>query len=369
MVDIREDEHERHMKTALELALKGSGSVSPNPLVGCVIVRDGIVIGKGWHERYGGPHAEVNAVRDAGGDVAGAEVYVNLEPCSHHGKTPPCADLLVEKGVARVIIGVTDPNPKVNGEGAERLRAAGIEVITGVLEDECKRINAGFILRIKENRPFVTLKTASSLDGKIALEDGSSKWITGPESRKLVHAMRAANDAVITGIGTVLADDPQLTVREAAGRTPLRVVLDRELRVPESAKILDVSEGPVLLISGFPASPEKIKRLKQRAVDVEIVDCRPEDEMQAILALLCRKGVNYLMVEAGAGVTGAFISSHKVDKLCLFVAPKIMGRGKCWTDGVKNESMAEVPRLKLTRSFNVGDDLCIEGVFACSPDL
>lgn len=362
-------ENEYYMAKALSLARRGIGSVSPNPLVGCVIVRDGKIIGSGWHEHYGGPHAEVSAVRDAAGDVAGATVYVNLEPCSHFGKTPPCADMLIEKAVSRVVIGMTDPNPKVNGRGTEKLRSAGIDVVTGVLEDECKRVNRGFIFRVKENRPFVTLKVASSLDGKIALEDGSSKWITGPESRKMTHAIRAMNDAILTGIGTILADDPEMTVRDMPGKTPLRVILDRELRIPGDAKILDVSKGKVLIIAGASASKEKAERLVECRVDVEFLDCGPECEIEAILALLTNKGVNYLMVEAGVGVVGSFLNSGKADRLSLFISPKVIGRGKCWTDNVKIERMAEALKLKRSETLTFGSDILIDGVFACSPDL
>lgn len=367
MIMAMEDEY--YMKLALSLAAQGGTAVSPNPLVGCVIVKDGAIIGRGWHKYYGGAHAEVNAVKDAGGDVVGATVYVSLEPCSHYGKTPPCADMLAEKKVARVIIGMGDPNPEVNGKGIEKLRAAGIEVVSGVLEEACRRINAGFIFRMREGRPFVTLKVASSLDGRIALEDGSSKWITEPESRKRTHEIRALNDAVLTGIGTVLADDPQLTVRAVSGRTPLRVVLDRELRMPEGAKILDVSQGKVLIITGAGADRAKLERLRARAVDIEQLSCEPEHQIEAILALLCLNGVNYLMIEAGAGVVGSFLNARRVDKLSLFIAPKILGCGKSWTDLVSIKTMAEAMELKKTAILQVGTDILMEGVFTCSPDL
>lgn len=357
------------MDLALSLAAKGAGSVSPNPMVGCVIVKDGMIVGRGRHEYYGGPHAEVNAVKDAGGDVAGATVYVNLEPCSHYGKTPPCANMLVEKKISRAVIGIEDPNPKVNGTGIEILRSAGIEVVAGVSEKACRRLNAGFIMRIKKGRPFVTLKVASSLDGKIALEDGSSKWITGPESRKKAHAIRAQNDAVLTGIGTVLADDPELTVRDASGRTPLRVVLDRNLRIPENARILDVSKGRVLIITGADAPQAKLERLRARSVEIERLEYKSDCQVDAILALLCREGVNYLMVESGAAVAGSFLNSRRVDKLSLFVASRIIGRGKGWSDCVEIEAIADAMELERTESFQIGADILIEGVFACSPDL
>lgn len=359
---------EIYMEEALKLALGGVGSVSPNPLVGCVITRGDEIIGRGWHGRYGGPHAEVEAVADAG-CAEGAEVFVNLEPCSHYGKTPPCAEMLIKNRVSRVVIGMRDPNPKVNGAGEAMLRAAGIEVVTGVLEERCKRINRGFIFSVREKRPYVTLKVAATLDGKIALEDGSSKWITGAESRRAVHAMRAANDAVLTGIGTVLADDPRLTVRDAPGRTPLRVVLDRDLRMPENAHIMDVSAGPVLIITGRDADPARAARLESLGAGVERLDCAADREIDAVLSILHKKGVNYLMVEAGAGVTGAFLNARRADELALFTAPKVFGRGKGWTDGLKIEKISEALELKSITTAKSGADLLIGGVFACSPDL
>lgn len=359
---------EIYMEEALKLARGGAGSVSPNPLVGCVITRGDKIIGRGWHGRYGGPHAEVEAVMDAG-CVKGAEVFVNLEPCSHYGKTPPCAEMLIKKGVSRVVVGMRDPNPKVNGAGEAMLRAAGIEVVTGVLEERCKWINRGFIFSVREKRPYVTLKIAAALDGKIALEDGSSKWITGAESRRKVHAMRAASDAVLTGIGTVLADDPRLTVRDAPGRTPLRVILDRDLRMPEDANIMDVSQGPVLIITGRDSDAAKAARLAGLGVEVERLDCAEDCEIDAVLAILYKKGVNYLMVEAGAGVTGAFLNSRRADELALFTAPKVFGCGKCWTDGLKIEKITEALELKSIAAAVSGADLLIGGVFACSPDL
>lgn len=360
---------EKYMDMALTLALRGTGAVSPNPLVGCVLVRNGAVIGSGWHMRCGEAHAEVYAVRDAGGDAAGATAYVNLEPCSHFGRTPPCADLLIEKGVVRVVVGLQDPNPKVNGKGIEKLLAAGIEVETGVLEDRCRFINRGFIMKEKHGRPWVQLKVASSLDGKVALGDGSSKWITGAESRRKVHGMRARHDALITGVGTVLADDPEMTVRDAPGRTPLRVVLDPDLSIPEDARILDLSNGETMIITAHSAPLDKVEGLRRRGVEVVLLPTSGQVEIMAVLALLGAKGVNYLMVEAGPRVVGSFLGSGLVDGLSLFVAPKIMGNGRCWTDGVSIGSMAEAPQLKQTRVERFGEDFLLEGVFECSPDL
>ena len=355
---------EYYMSCALELAARGA-ECSPNPRVGCVLVRDGEIVGRGWHQKYGGPHAEVNAVRDAGEAARGATAYVTLEPCSHYGKTPPCADLLIERGVARCVAGMRDPNPKVDGGGFAKLEKAGIAVKAGVLEDECRWMNRGFIRRMTQGRPWVTLKIAASLDGKIALENGESKWITGPESRSMVHAMRAESDAVLTGIGTVLADDPQLTVRDAPGRTPLRVILDRRLRTPLDAKILEGGGVSIFALDSAPrAKGEALERVGAR------VEYLAEDNfLDAVLDKLCRDGVNYLMVEAGAGVAGAFVKAGLCDELALFTAPKIMGRGPSFADGATFTSMGGVPELKIREVSRCGEDLLVRGVFACSPDL
>ncbi len=355
---------EYYMNCALELAARGR-ECSPNPRVGCVLVRGGEIVGRGWHKKCGGPHAEVNAVRDAGGAARGATAYVTLEPCSHYGRTPPCADLLIESGVARVVAGMRDPNPKVDGGGIAKLERAGIEVESGVMEAECRWMNRGFIRRMTLGRPWVTLKAAASLDGKIALENGESKWITGPDSRAAVHAMRAESDAVLTGVGTVLADDPQLTVRDAPGRTPLRAVLDRRLRTPLGAKILEGGGTVIFTLASAPR--DKGEALERAGARVEYLS--EDDFLASVLDKLCRDGVNYLMVEAGAGVAGAMIKGGFCDELALFAAPKIMGRGLSFADGAAFASMAEVPPLEIREVSRSGDDLLVRGVFACSPDL
>ena len=362
MAILNENIDEFYMKCALELARRGT-ECSPNPRVGCVIVRGGEVIGRGWHKVCGGPHAEVEAMRDAGGDIAGADVYVTLEPCSHYGKTPPCADMLVEHGVKRVVAGMEDPNPLVAGHGLEKLRASGIETLCGVLEEECKWANRGFLRRMVQKRPWVTLKVAASLDGKVALANGASKWITGESARRCVHGMRAKSDAVITGVGTVIADDPQLTVRDVSGETPLRAVLDRSLRTPVDSNL--VRGGAVIFTNR--SEPEKIKLLEDAGARVEVVG--GDDFLGGVLTRLCEMNVNYLMVEAGPQVTSAFIASGLADELALFAAPKPMGRGMSFTDGLEFSSMESVPALRGVKYTSCGEDLLIRGVFECSPDL
>ena len=355
---------EYYMNCALELARNGR-RCSPNPRVGCVVVRDGVIIGRGWHKICGGPHAEVEAVRDAGGDIAEADVYVTLEPCSHYGRTPPCADMLAAHRPRRVVAGMADPNPRVAGRGLEKLRAAGVEVKCGLLEDECRWMNRGFIRRMSMGRPWVTVKCAASLDGKTALAGGESKWITGVESRARVHAMRAESDAVLTGVGTVIADDPLLTVRDAPGEMPLRVILDRSLRTPPRAKIL---AGGVVIFTTEAAPAAKASALAEAGARIETV-ASGASLLGAVLKRLCAMDVNYLMVEAGAGVTSAFIGEGLCDELALFVAPKIIGRGPSFADGLAFSNMAAVPCLRDAEYTKCGEDLLIRGVFECSPDL
>lgn len=356
---------EYYMNCALELAENGR-SCSPNPKVGCVIVRDGKIIGSGWHDKCGEPHAEANAVADAGGDIKGAAVYVTLEPCSHFGRQPPCAELLVRHAPARVIAATGDPNPKVAGRGFARLRDAGIEVKVGVLEKEARYINRGFLRRIKDGRPWVTVKCAASLDGKVALENGESKWITGPEARAAVHAMRAANDALATGSGTILADDPELTVRDAPGRTPLRAVFDRRLRTPAEAKLLNTPG--VLVFTAEEVKSAAAQRLIAAGAEVECLDAG-DSFIKEALARLAEKGVNYLMLEAGPELTSAFMAQGLCDELVLFMAPKLMGRGRSFTDGLIYNKMSLVQSLKNITISSCGCDLMIKGSFECSQDL
>lgn len=359
---------EFYMREALSLALRGTGNVSPNPRVGCVLVRDGIVIGRGWHAVYGEAHAEVNAVRDAGGEVRGATAYITLEPCSHFGKTPPCADMLVEKGITRAVVGVTDPNPKVCGSGCGKLEAAGIEVTAGVLEDECKWFNRGFFRRIQNGRPWVTLKVAASLDGKIALQNGESKWITGPESRRNVHMLRAEHDALLTGVGTVLADDPAFTVRETPGKTPLRVVLDSSLRTPISAKLFETDPSRLLFFADASVSTQKIEIIRGKGAFVETLP-NLRDNPARVLEKLAEFGVNYLMVEGGSGIVSSILRAGLADSLSLFIAPKIMGSGKGFADALHFDSMQDLIELKHVTTKQSGSDIWLEGVFSCSPDL
>jgi len=324
------------MAHALRLAERGIYTTDPNPRVGCVVVRDGEIVGEGWHCRAGEAHAEVYALRQAGDRARGADVYVTLEPCSHHGRTPPCADALIAAGVARVVSAMQDPNPRVAGEGLARLTSSGIRVETGVLQNEAEDLNPGFIQRMRRGMPWVRCKMAMSLDGRTALANGESRWITGEAARRDVHYWRARSSAVLTGIGTVLADDPALTVRldtplaerQACGaeiRQPLRVVLDTHLRIPATARILK-QPGHTWLFSA--AAADQAAVLHAAGANVEYAPPLSGGagmDLVAVLQRLAQEGVNELWVEAGPTLSGALLQAGLVDELIIYVAPLLMG--------------------------------------------
>ena len=324
------------MAYALRLAERGLYTTDPNPRVGCVVVRDGEIVGEGWHCRAGEAHAEVYALRQAGDRARGADVYVTLEPCSHQGRTPPCADALIAAGVARVVSAMQDPNPRVAGEGLARLKRSGIRVETGVLQNEAEGLNPGFIRRMRRGMPWVRCKMAMSLDGRTALANGESRWITGEAARRDVHYWRARSSAVLTGIGTVLADDPALTVRleaplaerQACGaetRQPLRVVLDTHLRTPATARILK-QPGHTWLFSA--ATADQAAALRAAGVNVEYAPPLSGGagmDLVAVLQRLAQAGVNELWVEAGPTLSGALLQAGLVDELIIYVAPLLMG--------------------------------------------
>lgn len=329
------------MSRALQLAAQGLYTTDPNPRVGCVIVRDEEIVGEGFHARAGEPHAEVNALRMAGERAGGATVYVTLEPCSHHGRTGPCADALIGAGPARVVVAMQDPNHQVRGNGMAKLRAAGIAVDVGVLESEACALNPGFIARMTRGMPFVRLKLAMSLDGRTAMADGASQWITGPEAREDVQRLRARSGAVLTGIGTLLADNPALTVRPEDWRhgvyahewvrQPLRVLLDRELRAAPEAALFAAAGGETLVVAGdrVLASPAGGRRAELlRAQGVEVIGLPVVGAGIALAALMTELGlreVNELLVEAGATLAGAFVAAGLVDELVVYAAPVLLG--------------------------------------------
>ena len=311
------------MARALELAHRGLYTATPNPRVGCVIVRDGQIVGEGWHARTGEAHAEVIALRAAGARAQGATVYVTLEPCAHHGRTPPCANALVSAKVARVVGAMADPNPLVAGKGFEALRAAGVDTAAGVLETEAGELNAGFVSRMTRGRPWVRMKIAASLDGKTALANGKSQWITGAEARRDGHAWRARACAILTGIGTVKDDDPQLTVREVeTSRQPMRIVVDSRLEMPPKARVL----GQGTLVAAAFDGAKRAQTLSDTGAEVIVLpNPAGKVELPARLRELARREMNEVHVEAGFKLNGSLLREGLVDELLLYLAPSIIG--------------------------------------------
>ncbi len=342
------------MARALQLAAHGLFTTSPNPRVGCVIVKDGLVVGEGWHQRAGTPHAEIHALKAAGNAARGATVYVTLEPCSHHGRTPPCAEALIDAGVSRVVAAMRDPNPLVAGGGITMLTLAGIVAEVGLMEAEARVLNPGFISRMTRQRPWLRLKTASTLDGKTALANGASQWITGEAARADVQQLRARACAILTGSGTVLADNPRMNVRDFdIGRQPLRVVVDSALLTPADAAILPA------LIACHHADP--IARAALEHAGAEVVELPGADgrvDLSALLTLLAQRGVNELHVEAGAGLNGALLAAGLVDEWVAYLAPKAAGdSARGLFDHPPLMTLAEAARFRLIDVRAVGNDL------------
>ncbi|TXH06178.1 MAG: bifunctional diaminohydroxyphosphoribosylaminopyrimidine deaminase/5-amino-6-(5-phosphoribosylamino)uracil reductase RibD [Rhodocyclaceae bacterium] len=345
------------MARALQLAERGLWTTSPNPRVGCVLVKDGEIVGEGWHEKAGEPHAEVHALRAAGDRARGATAYVTLEPCSHHGRTPPCAEALIAAGVTRVVAAMSDPNPLVAGKGLALLQAAGIETACGLLENEARELNIGFVARMSRGRPWLRLKVAASLDGKTALNNGVSQWITGPEARRDGHAWRARACAILTGIGTVRDDDPQLLVRDVATtRQPLRVIVDSRFEIPLTARIL--RDGPVMVV-GAVENAEKIEMLRSAGNFVEILK-NPDGkvDLKALLELLAERGINEVHAEAGFKLNGSLLREGLVDELLLYLAPCLIGHD---ASGLFNlpalTTLDDRRRLQIRDLRQVGSDI------------
>jgi diaminohydroxyphosphoribosylaminopyrimidine deaminase/5-amino-6-(5-phosphoribosylamino)uracil reductase len=355
-----------HMRAALALARRGLGNCWPNPAVGCVVVREGRVVGRAVTAPGGRPHAETLALAAAGEAARGATLYVTLEPCCHHGRTPPCTDALAASGLARVVVAMRDPDPRVNGEGIARLRAARIAVTEGVLEAEAEAINAGFISRLKRGRPLVTLKLASTLDGRIATGTGESRWITGPAARRVAHALRGRHDAILVGIGTVLADNPDLTCRLPGFRpNPLvRLIADSELRTPLTSRLVATAhEAPTWILARSGADPERGRALA--AAGVQVIELESGEaggvDLPWALAALAQRGLTRVLVEGGARLAAALLRADLVDRLAWFHAPAIMGAdGFPAAEAFGITSLGAMPRFVREHAAAVGDDMLTE---------
>ncbi|HWR40487.1 MAG TPA: bifunctional diaminohydroxyphosphoribosylaminopyrimidine deaminase/5-amino-6-(5-phosphoribosylamino)uracil reductase RibD [Patescibacteria group bacterium] len=358
-------EQEHYMRQALEIAALARGRTSPNPLVGAVLVRDGRVVGQGWHRQAGTPHAEIHALAQAGELARNATMYVTLEPCSHHGRTGPCTDAVIAAGVRKVIVAMTDPNPQVSGQGIARLRAAGIEVVEGVLAAEAARLNRVFTKWIATGMPYGTLKWAMTLDGKIATQQGHSRWITGPAARQRVHEFRDCHDAILAGIGTVLADNPELTTRlPQGGKNPLRVIVDSRARIPLTAKVVTDGLAPTLLAVGPEASPAKIKELESYGVEVWPLSATADGlDLRQLFSRLGSRNITSVFVEGGANINGSCLKNNLIDTVHAFIASKLIGGtmapGPFGGQGC--DRMDQALELEdLTQEW-IGDDLLISG--------
>lgn len=375
-------EHTQYMARAITLAKQGLYTTDPNPRVGCVIVKDGEIIGEGFHRKAGEGHAEVNAlahVQEQGNDdkLKGATAYVTLEPCSHYGRTPPCSDRLIEVGVGKVVCGMEDPNPEVSGNGFNKLKAAGIEVISGVLEQECRALNLGFIKRMESGLPFVRLKMASSLDGRTAMASGESQWITGPAARSDVQKLRARSSAVVTGIGSILQDDSSLTVRAnelgfedpefaefVASRQPLRVVLDSQCKMPKDAKILQPTANTLVATAKGCALQVDAEHIE----NLELANDEQGLDLQALLKELGKRQCNEVLVETGAKLAGSFVAQGLVDEMVHYMAPCLMGSNARPLLDLPIDVMADKKSVALKEMRMVGDDIRFTYAFVSPED-
>ena len=354
----------RFMARALALAAEGLGRTFPNPPVGAVFVRGGRVVGEGFHHRAGAPHAEIEALRAAGGRVRGATLYVTLEPCSHHGRTPPCAEALVGLGLRRIVVALVDPNPRVRGRGIAKLRRAGIPVAVGPGAEEARLLTAGYRSRVLHGRPLVTLKLATTLDGRIAAAGGDARWITGPAARRLAHALRDVSDAVLVGAGTVRADDPRLTCRLPGGHDPVRIVLaGPALRLPARARVLARGGPPTWVVAPRGAPAARVAALRRRGVEVLLVPGRRgRVPFAALVRLLGARGLTSLLVEGGGTVAAEALRARAVDRLVLFVAPAILGGDAVAAVGpLGRVRVRDAVRVGGLAVAHVGPDLVLEG--------
>lgn len=352
-----------YMRRALELARKGMGYTSPNPMVGCVVVKEGKIITEGYHEKYGAFHAERNALTRCEEDLTGAELYVTLEPCCHHGKTPPCTDIILERGIGKVYVGSMDPNPKVAGKGVQILRDHGIEVETGLLEKECLALNEIFFHYITTGRPFVAMKYAMTLDGKIAAHTGDSKWVTGEEARQHVHMLRKQYRAILVGIGTVLADDPMLNCRIEENVDPVRIVCDSKLRLPLTSQLVKTAKEIPTIAAYATADREKEESLRQAGVELIYAERDGQVDFEALMKELGQRGIDSVLIEGGGAIHGTVLTSGLAKKVYCYVAPKLIG-GRDARSPVEGDGFAQMKEALPVIDLEIkklGEDLCISG--------
>lgn len=352
------------MELAIELAKKGEGKVNPNPMVGAVIVKDGIVIGEGYHEKYGEGHAEVNAFKSLKEDPSGATMYVTLEPCSHYGKTPPCADKIIENNIKRVVIGMIDPNPLVAGNGVDKLKKAGIEVKVGVLEEKCKKLNEVFIKYILSKKPFVVLKTAMSLDGKIATRTGESKWISSEKSRLQVHNLRNKLSGIMVGVNTVIKDNPELTCRIENGSNPIRIIVDSTLRIPMNSKVLQNKDNKTIIATTKRANIKNMQELLKKNINVLIIDEKNgQVDLSALIKKLGELNIDSILLEGGSTLNYSALEESIVDKVMIYISPKIIGgeSSKTPVGGIGIDKLNDAFKLKDITTNIVDEDILVEG--------
>ena len=354
---------EYYMKIALKLAPKGRGYVSPNPLVGSVIVKEDRVIGQGYHHRYGGNHAEINALNNASEDVAGSTLYVTLEPCCHEGKTPPCIDSIIKHKIARVVIGTIDANPLVSCRGINHLQDCGIEVKTGILERECRELNEVFFHFMETKMPFVTVKYAQTLDGRIATATGQSKWISSAPSLRFTHKLRAAHDAILVGAGTVIKDNPELTVRLVRGRNPLRIIVDSALKIPAKSKVLqNLSQNKTIIATIKKADDPQFQRLTNLGAEVITIaaDKQGNVNLKKLLKLLAKRNISSLLIEGGAQIITSILIDNLANRLVTVIAPKILGKGIEAVGELKIHNLDLAKKLSIRKIIKSGDDIILD---------
>ncbi len=354
---------ESYIQLALEIAKKGIGEVSPNPLVGCILVKNDRIIGAGYHQKFGANHAEINAIENAKEPVEGSTLFINLEPCSHYGKTPPCVDQIIEKKIRRVVIGTLDMNPLVSGNGVKKLKSAGIDVKVGVLENDCVNLNKFFFKYITRKSPYISLKAAQTIDGKIADSNGDSRWISSIQSRKMVHKLRANYDAVLIGSGTVEKDDPSLTVRLTDGRNPRRVILDSALSLKTDKKLFTRNNDhkTILLTSKNNEGKRKVKKLEN--LGVKVIYAKEDKDgnlnLKSVLKVLAKNNIASVLVEGGSRVFSSFLRSNLYDDIFLFISPKIIGQGIPVVENVGVKNIKRTLNVRIKSFETVGEDLML----------